>query len=365
MKALVLAGGYATRLRPITYVIPKLLFPLLGKPMIYWTLENLKSFDVKEVVLAVNYLADSLRAIVGDKYKGMRIRYSLEDIPLGTGGPIKLASRTVDLGETFIVMNGDIIADIDLQKMLMHHEETRALITDALYEVKDPTRFGSGLLDSRGRIIRFVEKPPLNQAVSHLVNAGIYLIEPEVLKMIPSERKVSLEREIFPLLARKHRLAGFLFSGYWFDIGSLSDYRKANFELLRKDSSKGILRERFTRVAKNAVVKPPVYLGERSVIEGRATAGPCLLIGNNGNIRREARVSESILFDGVIVGERSEVSGSVIGSNVAVGEGVRIEPGSVISPNVQISGNVRIGRNAIIHSHKEINTNVKPGANIM
>jgi NDP-sugar pyrophosphorylase family protein len=365
MKALVLAGGYATRLRPITYVIPKLLFPLVGKPIVYWTLEKLKRFQVEEVVLAVNYLADSLRTALGDKYKGMRIRYSLEDAPLGTGGPIKLASRTVDLDETFIVMNGDVVADIDLQEMFMHHEETKALVTDALYEVKDPSRFGSGLLDSAGRIVRFVEKPAVNQAVSHLVNAGIYLIEPEVLKMIPSGRKVSIEREIFPLLAKGRKLAGFHFSGYWFDIGSLSDYRRANFELLRKDAPDGILRERHSRVAKSGAIRPPVYLGKRSIVEGRATAGPCLLMGDNGSIGRGARVSESILFDGVVVGERSQVSGCVIGSNVAVGRGVRIEPGSVISPNVQISDNIRVGRNAIIHSFKEIKVNIKSGANVM
>ena len=365
MKALVLAGGYATRLRPITYVIPKLLFPLVGRPMIYWTLEKLKNFHVEEVILAVNYLADSLRAAVGDNYKGMRIRYSLEDTPLGTGGPINLASRTVNLDETFVVMNGDIIAEIDLGKMLTHHEKTEPLVTDALYEVKDPSRFGSGLLDSEGRIIRFVEKPALNQAVSHLINAGIYLVEPEVLKMIPSGRKVSMEREIFPLLAKGRKLAGYHFSGYWFDIGSLSDYRKANFELLRRNAPKGILREKRARIAENVTVKPPLYLGDRSIIEGRAMAGPRLLIGNNGSIRKGARVSESILFDGVTVGEGSRVSGCVIGSNVVVGRGVRIEPGSVISPNVQIGDNVRIGRNAIIHPYKEINMNVKPGANVM
>jgi len=365
MKALVLAGGYATRLRPITYVIPKLLFPLVGRPMIYWTLEMLRSFDVKEVVLAVNYLAASLRAAVGENYKGMRIQYSLEEVPLGTGGPIKLASRRMKLNETFVVMNGDIIADIDLEKMLRHHQETRALVTDALTEVKDPSSFGSGVLDSTGRIIRFVEKPAPKQAISHLVNAGIYLIEPEILKMIPSERKVSMEREIFPLLARRRRLAGFNFPGYWFDIGSLSDYRRANFELLRKDALRGILRARDAKIAESAVVKPPVYMGIRSTIGRRATAGPYLLIGNNSNIQRRTRVSESILFDGVTVSDESQVSGAVIGSNVTVGRGVRIEPGAVIAPNVQISDNVRVGRNAIIHPYKEINMNVKSGANVM
>jgi mannose-1-phosphate guanylyltransferase len=365
MKALVLAGGYATRLRPITYVIPKLLFPLVGKPIIYWTLEKLRRFDVKEVVLAVNYLASSLREAVGENYKGMRIRYSLEDVPLGTGGPIRLASRRVKLNETFVVMNGDIVADIDLEKMLRHHQKARALVTDALTEVKDPSMFGSAILDSTGRITRFIEKPEPDQAVSPLVNAGIYLIEPEILKMIPSERRVSMEREIFPLLARRRRLAGFTFPSYWFDIGSLSDYRRANFELLRKEARRGILQAAYADIAENAVVRPPMCIGTRSTIGRKATIGPYVLIGKNSNIQRKTRVSGSILFDGVSVGDGSQISGAVIGSNVAVGSFVRIERGAVIAPNVRISDNVRVGRNAIIHPYKEIDVNVKSGANVM
>jgi mannose-1-phosphate guanylyltransferase len=363
MKALVLAGGYATRLRPITYVIPKLLFPLVGRPIIYWTLDKLEGFQVNEVVFAVNYLANSLRATVGDRYHGVRVRYSLEDSPLGTGGPIKLAAQTIRLDDPFIVMNGDIIADIDLERMLMHHQQTEALVTDALYEVKDPSRFGSAQLDETGRITRFIEKPSRGQALSYLVNAGIYLIEPEVLKMIPSKRRVSLEREIFPILAKERKLAGFRFSGHWFDIGSIADYREANFALLEKCNENCLRPHR--HVARNVIVEPPVYLGKRVVIEANATIGPRFLLGNNGTVKRLARVSESILFDDVTVGERSQVSGCVIGSKVNIGRDVKIGSGSIISPNVQISDNVRIGKNTIIHPYKEINVNVESGANIM
>jgi len=365
MKALVLAGGYATRLRPITYVTPKLLFPLVGRPMIRWTLEKLRRFDVREVILAVNYLADSLQAAVGENYEGMRVQYSLEEVPLGTGGPIKLASQRMKMNETFIVMNGDIVADIDLEKMLNHHQKTRALATDALTEVRDPSRFGSAVLDSTGRITRFIEKPEPKDAVSHFINAGIYIIEPEVLKMIPPERNVSLEREIFPLLVRRRSLAGFNFQGYWFDIGSFSDYRRANFELLRKEAHRGILRAKNSRIAESAVVKPPVYMGIRSMIESQTTVGPCLLVGNNSSIQARTRISTSILFDSVTVSNGSHVSGAVIGSNVAIGKRVRIEPGTVIAPNVQISDNVRVGRDTIIHPYKEIKKNVKSGANVM
>ena len=148
MKAIVLAGGYATRLRPISYALPKLLFPVLGKPMIYWTLDLLKHHGVDEVVLAVNYLADSLRARLGEEYRGMRIQYSLENQPLGTGGPMKLASQTIRLKDTFIAMNGDVIAEIDLTEMLTNvMNKSKAAVTDALHEVRDPSRFGVVQLD--------------------------------------------------------------------------------------------------------------------------------------------------------------------------------------------------------------------------
>lgn len=172
MKAIVLAGGYATRLRPISYALPKLLFPVLGKPMIYWTLDLLSKYGVDEVVLGVNYLADVLRSTVGDKYRGISVRYSLEETPLGTAGPIKLAAQTVRLDQTFIAMNGDVITEIDLAKMLERHGRTKALVTDALHEVRDVRRFGVVQLDSQNRIETFVEKPRQNEAPSRLAKRG-------------------------------------------------------------------------------------------------------------------------------------------------------------------------------------------------
>lgn len=359
MKAVVLSGGFATRLRPISYVLPKLLFPVAGKPMIYWTLDLLQKCGIDEVVLAVNYLANPLRAAVGEKYKSIKISYSLENTPLGTGGPIKLAARKLKSKDTFIAMNGDILANIDLKRMLARHRKSKAIVTDALHEVPDPSRFGVVQLDPAWRIQRFVEKPRLKEAPSHLVNAGIYLIEPTLLRMIPSGRKVSLEREIFPILAERGKLGGFPFKGYWFDIGNLSDYRKANFALCSRHASKHVLQRTHARF------KRPLFLGKRTKIEMTAVVGPNALVGSNCLIRRGARVAESILFDGVTIGESSVVSGAIIASDAFIGKRVRIDPGTIISPNVKIDEGIRIGRNAIIHPHKEITANVKPGANVM
>lgn len=359
MKAIVLSGGFATRLRPISYALPKLLFPIAGKPMIYWTLDLLQKYGVDHVVLAVNYLADSLQAVIRQRYKSIKISYSLETKPLGTGGPIKLATQKLRPKETFIAMNGDIIAEIALDGMLGHHQETEATVTDALHEVRDPSRFGVVQLDSEWRIQRFVEKPTLEQAPSHLINAGIYMIEPELLDMIPPERKVSLEREIFPILVKKGKLFGFPFKGRWFDIGDLSDYRKANFELLKKYESKA------SQARGSSRFKNPVFIGTRTQIMAGAQVGPMVAMGRQCVVGRGAKVSGSILFDGVTVGENAIVSGAILASNVSLGKNVRIGRGAVVSPNVKVNDGIRIGGNAMIHPHKEITSNVPSGAHIM
>jgi mannose-1-phosphate guanylyltransferase len=365
MKAIVLAGGYATRLRPISYALPKLLFPVLGKPMIYWTLDVLKSHGIDEVVLAVNYLANTLRARVGEEYRGIRIHYSLEDRPLGTGGPLRLASQKIRLRDTFIATNGDVIAEIDLTQMLERHRGAKAAVTDALHEERDPTRFGVAQLDSNMRISRFVEKPSLKEAPGKMVNAGIYMIEPSVLRMIPAGRRVSLEREIFPILARRRRLIGFPFNGHWFDIGSLSDFKKANLALLQNEKSKHIITQSSRWLDADLRNVAPSLLGKHSTVERTARVGPSTLLGKNCHIASGARVTNSILFDEVTVGKDSIVSGAIVASNVSIGKRVRIEPGTVISPNVRVIDGVKIRRNAILHPYKEITMNVAAGKHVM
>jgi NDP-sugar pyrophosphorylase family protein len=365
LKAVVLAGGYATRLRPISYALPKLLFPVLGKPMIYWTLDLLRNSGVDEVILGVNYLADLLRAVVGDKYENMAVKYSHEDSPLGTAGPIKLASGMVPMSETFVAMNGDIITNIDLTQMKHQHETTHAAITDALYEVKDPRRFGVVQLNPDGHIARFVEKPKLKDAPSRLINAGIYMIQPEVLEMIPPNKKVSLEREIFPVLATQGSLCGFPLFGYWFDIGDMAEFRKANFQLLKQSSSGSILQESGAQVAADAKIKAPSFLGEDSQVESKASAGPYVLVGKKSRILKGAKVSNSILFDNVTVGEGSVIQDAIIASNTTIGKKVRIEAGAVISPHVQIHDGIRVGRNAIVHPFKEIAANIRAKTHAM
>ena len=362
---MVLAGGYATRLRPISYALPKLLFPILGKPMIYWTLDLLDRVGITEVVLGVNYLAETLRARVGSTYRGMQIKYSLEDQVLGTAGPIKLASVETEMNETFIAMNGDVIAQIDLRDMIKHHQQSKALITDALHQVKDPSRFGVVKMDAQKRIELFVEKPKPRAAPSRLVNAGIYVIEPEVLRLIAENRKVSLERETFPSLATVGRLYGYEFSGYWFDIGNLTDFRKANFSLLRYSTHKPEPQVPTVKIATNAVIRRPVSFGDNSTVGTWAHIGPNVTLGSSVSIGKKTEVKESILFDKVIVEDDSKINGAIISTDVKIGKGAKIGRGCIISPHVTIADGTRIGDGAIIHPHKEINRNVRARAHVM
>jgi NDP-sugar pyrophosphorylase family protein len=365
MKAIVLAGGYATRLRPISYALPKLLFPLLGRPMIYKTLDILRKIRVDEVTLAVNYMAEKLRGEIGSNYDGMAVNYSLETQPLGTAGPIKLASKTTHLDETFVAMNGDVIAQIDLEDMLDQHRKTGAKITDALHEVKNPGRFGAVQLNAENRIRRFVEKPHTDEAPSHLINAGIYVIEPDVLQVIPDGRKVSLEREIFPNIANEGKLFGFPFSGDWFDIGDVSDYRKANFTLLHEVEAESSRTDARANLATEYSLTKPIFVDKNSKIAQGAMLGPEVIIGQNNSIQEGVRISNSILFDRVSVGEKAVIGGSIIASDVTIGKRVRISQGCIISPNVTVKEGVMVGRGAVIHPYKEIEGDVKPGSNVM
>jgi len=355
-----LAGGYATRLRPLSYALPKLLFPVGGKPILERTIEHLSSFGVNEVILAVNYLADQLREHLGEEYRGVKIKYSIEPKPLGTGGPIAFA-RQYYRSETLLAMNGDIVSEIDLDGMRRVHESNDALATIALHEVDDPTRFGVAGLDEYSRIREFVEKPKLMDAPSRLINAGAYLLEPQAVDRIPKGRKVIIEREVFPALASEGKLFGYVHSGSWFDIGNISDFRNANFALLEKKTENKIE----ARIAQSAELTDPVLIGEHAIVEEGAKLGPRTIIGRRAQIHRNASVAETIVFDDAEIGSDSSIEGAVIGNSVTIGKGVVIQKGTVIAGYVNIHDNVRLTRDVYVHPYKEIEEDILSSGHVV
>jgi len=225
--SLILCGGKGTRLRPLTYEIPKVLIPINGKPILEYNIKLMKKHGIKDIVLATGYLGKMIKEYFGNGSKfGVNIKYSEEETPLGTGGALKLAKDS--LKETFIMCNGDELKDIDLKEMFKAHKETNTLITIALTEVDDPSSFGTAKLEGN-KILEFVEKPKKEEAPSNLINAGLYIIEPSVIDLIP-EGEVSIERHIFPLVAEKGRLFGFPFKGQWFPTDNTERLEKARKE---------------------------------------------------------------------------------------------------------------------------------------
>ncbi len=227
MKALILAGGKGTRLRPITYEIPKPLMPIHGRPIMAHLLELFQKYKITDIILSVGYLKEMIKDYFkdGSQY-GLRISYVEEDGPLGTAGPIKLANRLGLLSnKIFIVSNGDELKEIDIKEIVNFHKKNKVLATIALTQVEDPAIYGVAEMKGN-KIIRFVEKPKPGEAPSNLINAGFYILDPRIIDLIPDGLSM-LEKDVFPKLAVQGRLAGFHFKGQWFDTGNMERYEKA------------------------------------------------------------------------------------------------------------------------------------------
>ncbi len=223
-KAFILVGGEGTRLRPFTYEIPKPLIPIKGKTLLEHVLDLLRKYQVNEAILSVGYKRGQIKDYFGNGARfGMKITYVEEESPLGTAGPMRMAES--ELTDTFIMMNGDILTNLDLFAMIDQHEETGAVGTIALTTVEDPSRYGVARLKGN-QILEFIEKPKKEEAPSKLINAGVYVLEPEVFNYIPKEGKSMLERDVFPKLANEGKLYGFPFAGQWFDTGTLEAYER-------------------------------------------------------------------------------------------------------------------------------------------
>lgn len=350
MKALILAGGFATRLRPLSCTRPKILFPVLNKPLLEWTIENLLKSKIKEVVLAVNH--QTAFHIKNSKFsKGkMKISYSYDPpkSPLGTGGAIKHAEELLG-DDSFLVVNGDIFTSLNYADIIKRHEKEDAIATIALCTVKDPSRYGVAELDDNSRIKRFIEKPPLGTSTSNLINAGIYVLSNQIFKYIQTGKKVSLEREVFPKLAEEGKLFGYVFDGLWTDIGKAEDYLEINKILLDN------LRGKLENVIRGwAQINEPVFSDESVIIEEGSTIGPYAVLGKNVNVGRKVHIKNSIIFSNVSISNDSLINGAIIGENVVIGRGVKIGWNCVIGDCAVIGDNVSLADGVSICPWKEI-----------
>lgn len=370
MKALVLAGGYGTRLRPLSCTKPKLLFPVGNKPLLEWILERLSKVDVSTVVLAVNYRADMIRSFCGDEKYGLKIFYSQEPTPLGTGGPIKLAEKVLSLEEEekFLILNGDIFSDINFNELIKVYDEQvsrwKAILTLTLFEVEDPSRYGVVETDQDGRVLKFIEKPEQKEGISKNINAGVYVTDQRIFRYL-KEGKHSIEREVFPLLAEEGLLFAYKHTGLWIDIGKIDDYMAANFKVLEQTAENQPKIGENVELASNVKIIPPTMIGSNTKIGENSRIGPYTVIGENVSVGKNCRIRSSVLFNGITVKSGSSIVGSVMGDNVFVGENVRIGKGSVIGEGVNIIGNVRLASKVFVCPYKEVNFNVLRPKHVM
>ena len=341
MQALVLAGGEGTRLRPLTYTTPKPVIPLAGRPFLSFMLDWLHDHGVDEVILSCGFMSDGVKRVLGDIYDGMRLRYVIEEEPLGTAGPVRLALDEGVLEDRLLVLNGDVLTDVDLTAELAQHESSGASVTLALYPVDDTASYGVVLTDDEGRVTQFIEKVE-GEAPTNRINAGAYVIERDVVETIPAGRAVSFEREVFPALVG-NGLRGYAAEGYWIDIGTPERYLEATWDLLAG------------RVASKL---PPRDETGSLVYEGcllsGAHVGPQSVLGRHCSVGSDSRVERSVLHDRVMVGADAAVVESVLAEGVRLGARARVEPGAIVGAGAVIGEEAVIGSGARLDPGVEV-----------
>ncbi len=364
MKAIILAGGVGTRLRPLSCTRPKLLFPILNKPLLDWTLERLAETGVNGVTLAVKYMAEAFMQRYGESKHGMKISYSIEKKPMRTGGAIKYAEELIGYEEPFLVLNGDIFTTIDYTALIKKHEEKNAAATIALYRVEDPSRYGTTKLTKENRITQFIEKAPQGKAPSSLINAGIYVLNPEIFNYIPAGRPVSIEHEIFPKLAKEGKLFGHEFKEIWIDIGKPADYLKANRVMLDAEPKKRLL-GKDAKLGEGTKFSDPVMVDVGVTVGQNSKLGPYAIIGRDAVLGRNVRLENSVVFPEATISDNASVRGAVIGEGATIGRGAEIMEGCVIGDYVTIRDNITISRDVTVCHSKEVKENVPESTHII
>lgn len=347
MQAVILVGGLGTRLRPITYDVPKSLVPLRNKPFMGYMLDFLRGGGLDGAVLSLGYLPDPIQEyLAGHDLDGFSVDYAVEDRALGTAGGIKNAQRYLD-GGPVVAVNGDVLSGADLRTLIEVHQRSGALATITLTSVEDPTAYGLVEVDHDMKVRRFIEKPAADEVTTNLVNAGIYVLEPEVLDMISAGREVSIEREVFPDLQAMGQLRAHVSSSYWRDIGTPRSYLAASHDVL--SGAVGAPREGFqycdidesVRKGKNVKLLPPVSVAEGCEIESHATIGGRSSLARGCRVGEGAVVEGSILLEGAEVEAGAVVRGSIIGRGARVGENAIVRGLSVLGAGCVVGeGNV-------------------------
>lgn len=367
MKAVILAGGEGTRLRPITFLNPKPMLPLINRPFMENFVLWLKSHKIEDIIFSTGYLPEVFRNYFGDGSRfGVKFTYVVEKEPLDTCGGVKNVEEYLG-NNSFMVFNGDILSSLDLTDMIAFHRKKKADITISLACVEDPTSYGLVPIDEKGKVIQFLEKPKHGEVSANLINAGVYIIGPHIMRLVPEGKKYSFERELFPeVLDKGYRVFGYVSNYYWLDVGTPRKYLMAHWDVLYKKVSfkfpykevmENIYIGKDTKYLKSNFVSGPVVIGEKTKIEKNAKIMPLTVIGNGCYISGGTEVSESIIFNNCKIGEKCLIKKAIISNNVNVGGNVVIEDYSVVGDNSRVEEN-NILKNGI---RININSNITRG----
>ncbi|MEI8391470.1 MAG: NDP-sugar synthase [Actinomycetes bacterium] len=320
MRAVVLVGGFGTRLRPLTLTMPKPMLPVGHRPIVENVVRMLAAAGIKEVVLGLGFKPEPfVEAFPDGVCAGIPLHYAVEPEPLDTAGAIRFAAENAGINETFVVVNGDVLTDLDVSTLIAFHKDRGAQATMHLTPVDDPSAYGVAVIDDQGRVQRFVEKPALGTAPSNLINAGTYVLEPSVLRRIPTGRKVSIEREIFPLIVADGGLYALATDDYWIDAGRPEPYLRANLDMI----------DAVRRSASAPAIEPGAKVDPSALIRHS-------LVSVGALVEAGAKIEDSVILSGAIIRQGAVVHGSIVMGEVENGA-------SITDTMVGATGNVAPG----------------------
>lgn len=352
MKAVVMAGGEGTRLRPITVHRPKPLAPICNRPIMEHIVALLKRHGITDIVTTLHYMADEIQSYFGDGSDwGVNIIPSIEDTPLGTAGSVKKAEEHLK-DDSFVIVSGDALTDVDLDKAIRFHREKGAVATLILYRVNNPLEFGVVVTEEDGRIKQFLEKPSWSEVLSDRVNTGMYILEPEIFDYMQPGEPYDFSQDLFPALLRQGKpVYGYVMDEYWCDVGSLQQYREAQYNMLEgrvKLDMPGMMHatqvwvEPGAQIDETAQIVAPVVIGRNCKIKAGAQVGPLSVIGDNSIIERDAKVERSILWDSEYVGNNTRIESAIVCSRVTIGDDCLVQEDAVIGEKCHIESGCTI-----------------------
>jgi mannose-1-phosphate guanylyltransferase / phosphomannomutase len=363
VKAVIMAGGEGTRLRPLTSNAPKPMLPIANRPMMEHVIGLLKVHGIDEIVVTVAFLANAIKTYFGDGSEfGVHIEYADEPVPLGTAGSVGNARHLLD--ERFLVISGDVITDLDLGRIVEVHEERGALATIGLTPVENPLEFGIVITRPDGSIERFLEKPTWGQVFSDTINTGIYVLEPEIFRFIPEGRSVDFSSDVFPrLLDEGLPLFGAVAEGYWEDVGTLEAYSRAHKDVLDGKVAldipgfrvnEGVWLGEGAEISPDAIITGPAVIGPGSIVGPGCRLGEYSVLGSNVRLVADAEIERTVLHDNVFVGQGTRLRGAVVARSSSIRSNVRIEEGAVLGDEVFVGSDAVLSDGVKVYPFKTI-----------